>query len=226
MLFSSRLSKRKSWLVAPGSRPGRASKKLTWTGPESGAWSPKPLSSCRLRVGRRPIENYNEAGHGSSRYAHSWRRHRSGGDGRRPSHPQSCGGPDRVGAARRRHDRVQAPRHVAPPEPDRCHSDHPRRPQGTRHDADRRRLHERERGVAQGARFVREPAARVQSRRRAVALHERQSGDRSGEHRGPLCRPRAPGGARGRREPEDHLRRHRNGSRSSPLRTHARTDGN
>ena len=80
------------------------------------------------------------------------------------------------------------------------------RAEGPGDDADRRRVHERERRAAQGAGSVRQPAAGVESARRRRALSGRRPRHRAREHRGPLRRPRARGRARRGREPEDHHR--------------------
>ncbi len=98
------------------------------------------------------------------------------------------------------------------------------RAQGAGDDAGRRRVHQRERRPAQGARPVRQPAAGLEHPVGAVALRGRRPRHRAREHRGPLLRPRARGRARRRREPEDHHRATpRRASRGSPSSTRAST---
>ena len=68
--------------------------------------------------------------------------------------------------------RVRAHRPSAAGRADRLDPAKQGRAERTGDDADRRRLHERERRAAQGARSLREPAAGVESARRASRFHD------------------------------------------------------
>ena len=81
---------------------------------------------------------------------------------------------------------------------------------GPGHDADRRRIHQRQRGAAQAARPVRQCASGPFAARRGDALsgREHRHGDLPREHRGSLLRPGTRSGERCGDQPEsDHARR-------------------
>ncbi len=104
-------------------------------------------------------------------HAHSRRRHRPGGQRRRPAHHRGGRRRDRVGSARRRHrSRSSSTGSRCPSSCSTRSQPDARRPQGAGHHAHRRRVHERQRRAAQGAGPVREPAPRANDGRRPVAL--------------------------------------------------------
>ena len=94
-------------------------------------------------------------------------------------------------AGERRHGRVRhaaaRPRHRVGPQEQGRH-------QGPGHHAGRHRLSQRQRGAAQGARPVREPAPRVLDPGHRRALRRHRHRHRPREHRGPLRRRRVRGG--------------------------------
>ncbi len=227
-----RHARRRSFGCGAGLRPGRlAGLKASPTMDDSSSgWSGRGArgTSRERRGALGPRNERLERGEGPPRlnndthdHADSRRRHRSRSHRRGRPHPRRRRRHDRVGA--RTTPASSALERTGTPLPDEL-LDSIRRNKvalkGPVDDADRRRVHERQRRPAQGAGSLRQPAAglrtcpAVRSRFEDVDLV-----DRPREHRGSLCRPRARGRAGRRREPEDHhgarLDAHRASSRSS-----------
>ena len=119
---------------------------------------------------------------------------------------EAAGVDGHVGASRRRRGRAREARLAASRRAHRLDPPQQGRAEGAGHDAGRRRVYERQRRAAQGARPVREPSAGREPPERALAIRERRPRHRAREHRRPVLGPRARSRSGRGREPEDHHR--------------------
>ena len=221
-------SRRGLGLLAVRRLPARGRRFLGWRG----TVGPIPEVSPR----RRPAPTWAESTQSAHRrrraddhipgHLYPRRRHRPGDHGG----DEGGGGGDRrahrVGGRRGRRRRHGQVRHAAARRGDRLRPRHQGGHQGPDHHARRLGLPQRERGPAQGARPLRQPAAGGEHPRGAVALRGRRPGDRAGEHRGPLRRRRAHGGhGRGRVHQDHHPAGSASASPASPSSTPAARGG-